>query len=166
MRPEPRDYTNKPHIEYAVARPEMQSGDIAFLRGEGLIAWIVRKVTRSQFAHVGVLWVVGGRVMMLEADPWKGVICRPVSKSFPIYWARGYGWNAEAEATALASLGASYDFIDAIRSGFGKKPEDPSKFECAEYVATIVQKVRQDFPLLGTPEDLAEFMQEKMVVVN
>jgi len=143
----------------------MQSGDIIFLRGTSILAWIVRVVTKSPFAHIGILWVVGGRVLMLEADPWKGVIVRPLSKSLPGMWVPGYGWNDEAETQALMNLGASYDFADALRGGFGKNPNDPSKFECAEYVSTILQKVKADFPMLGTPGELAEFMNEKMVAV-
>ena len=166
MRAEPRDYTQKLQVSYEAARPDMKSGDVVFLRGTSFFAWLVRKVTRSQFAHVGIVWAISGRVLMIEADPWKGVIVRPLSMSLPGYWAPGFGWNEEAQEKALETLGQSYDFIDAIRSGFGKKPEDPSKFECAEYVATIIQKVKPDFPLLGTPEELAECMNEKMVAVN
>jgi hypothetical protein len=144
----------------------MKSGDVVFLRGTGILAWIVRKVTKSQFAHVGIIWVVSDRVLMLEADPWKGVIVRPLSMSLPGYWAPGFGWNEDAQVLALESLGKSYDFIDAIRSGLGKKPDDPTKFECAEYVTTILAKIKPEFPILGTPEKLAEYMNEKMVAVN
>ncbi|PHX98297.1 MAG: hypothetical protein CK529_13670 [Rhodospirillaceae bacterium] len=58
---------------YNAARPSVRSGDLIAQSGGSWLDWhgikinLVRMFTRSTYSHVGVAWVVGGRVFMLEA---------------------------------------------------------------------------------------------------
>ena len=58
---------------YQEVRSSIKSGDLLFWSHRELKSWydlkvqIVRMVTRSEYSHVGVAWVTGGRVFALEA---------------------------------------------------------------------------------------------------
>ena len=45
----------------------MKTGDLVLFRGRGFIAWAIRAWTRSPWAHAGVLWVVEGVPLVIEA---------------------------------------------------------------------------------------------------
>ena len=78
---------------YANIRQHIKSGD--------LLAWshrapwwaslrdckiaLVRLFTRSEYCHVGIAWVLGGRVFVIEAVK-PEVRIYPLSKLAPFYW--------------------------------------------------------------------------------
>jgi len=138
-------------MKYTDARPLIESGDVIAL---GHTSWstlsdlelqAVRFFTRSEFAHVGVAWVVGGRVMIIEA-----VVPRvrifPLSSRLPFYWIPMRSpLTEESVEYALSLVGNKYSKLEAIRGFFGINRND-SSWQCAELVRSIL-----DLPGKATP---------------
>lgn len=135
----------------------MQSGDIlAFSHDEwasvsDLETQAVRFFTRSEFSHVGVAWVIGGRVFIIEAVVPK-VRIYPLSKLLPFYWIpmRRELSDAAVEA-ALSIVGEDYSKIEAIRGYFGTNSEENHLWECAEEVKFVLRKNGITLPGRATP---------------
>jgi uncharacterized protein YycO len=52
---------------YRAARPAFATGDLLCFRGRGLVSWLIRKLTRSAWSHVGMVYLFEDRVYCLEA---------------------------------------------------------------------------------------------------
>ena len=130
----------------------MQTGDLVLFRGTGFISWIVRRWTRSAFSHVGVLWIVDGMPLVLEAT-FTGVTCHALANRAidgPNVFPTGRALNL---TSALIHLGDCYSYKDAIRAGMNENPVC-SGWDCAEYAADILGL---DSHAKGwTPQRLAE----------
>lgn len=124
---------------YEVVRPTIKSGD--------LLAWTHRKwasiydmqiqavriFTESEFSHVGMAWVVEGRVFVIEAVTPK-VRIYPLSKLLPFYLVPlNAPWNKETVEFALAQVGDNYSKWQAIQAFFGV-PNLDELWSCAELV--------------------------------
>jgi len=48
-------------------RASMRSGDVLLFRGRGLLSWLIRHATHSDYSHAGLLFRYCGRVYCLEA---------------------------------------------------------------------------------------------------
>lgn len=132
-------------MKYSEARPLIQSGDVLLwsYRG-GWNSWhniklqLVRIWTRSDLVHVGVAWVVGGRVMVVEAVS-TGVRIFPLSRLLPFYWINTGCWNDEIEQEALKHVGDKYSYWDAIKGGLGLLAIGrDSCWQCAEFVQHLL----------------------------
>lgn len=147
-------------MKYTDARPLIRSGDLILLRGKGPGPWLIRLWTASQWAHCGVAWVVGDRVLLLEAEPFKGVRAIPLSKRLGPGAALAKTrpqWGQEAETAALENLGEPYGWVDALRAGFGLRSTS-NGFQCAEYAMAVLSAAQVNLcaGLTATPEHLAE----------
>lgn len=130
-------------MKYADARPLIRSGDIlAFSHGswrtwQGIKTNIVRIATRSTYSHIGLAWVQGGRVFVLEAVKPK-VRIFPLSQSGEFYLLpMGAMWKLETEQFALASVGVGYSEWVAIWAYF-EDLEPGDIRECAAYVREVL----------------------------
>lgn len=144
-------------MNYADSRPLIESGDvIAFSHDKwdsinDLEIQAVRFFTQSEFAHVGVAWVIGGRVFIIEAVVPK-VRIFPLSKLTPFYWVpMRKPMTPEAEEAALSIVGEDYSKIEAIRGYFGTNCEENHLWECAEEVKFILKKNGIALPGKATP---------------
>lgn len=136
-------------MTYTDIRNRIRSGDLLAYRGTGWDGWLVRQWTDSDYAHVGIAWLVGGRVLVLESYPGKGVRVMPASKRVPDAWVRVAGvWTCDAERMALEALGESYSLVDAIRAGLGLSMIDGG-YQCAEYAIDVLTACQ--VPLRGCP---------------
>ena len=126
-------------MKYMEERPKIKSGDVLAWSSPGFINSLIKGATQSTWTHVGIAWVVGGRVFVLEAFPRNGVRIQPLSKELPFYHLRSdkFKWTKDMEAYALERVGESYSVLEAIRGFFGVTKKD-SKWECAEYVQEIL----------------------------
>ncbi len=52
---------------YADVRHKISSGDLLAWSGKGLYGRIIRHWTGETFSHVGIAWVVSGRLFAIEA---------------------------------------------------------------------------------------------------
>jgi hypothetical protein len=131
-------------------------GDILAWRGKGIGSWIIRTFTRSDFAHVGVVvrWE-DGREEVLEADPRRGVISRPIQDTLPAYHVATHStWRDDARRIAARSLGIKYSYLDGILAFFHLRTISPG-YQCAELVREILLACYIRTPEVCTiPDDL------------
>ena len=121
---------------------DIKTGDLIFFRGSGFLSYLIRKWSKSSFAHVGIAWCMGGRILILETRPaHKGVtIDRTLSNAIsdvPTWLKSPIVWNEECEIRALSNLGIKYGWFSALRAAFGYSP-DSTNFDCSEYVAYVL----------------------------
>lgn len=144
-------------MKYLQARELIKSGDLIaqshgdWLTWRGIKTNLVRIFTRSTYSHVGVAWVVGGRVFVLEAVK-PEVRIFPLSKCGAFYWlASGALWGFETEEFALASVGVRYSEWAALRAYF--EPLEPGTVsECAAYVREVLLRDGIDLGTRSTPD--------------
>lgn len=131
----------------------MQTGNLVLFRGRGPLAWLIRTWTRSAWDHCGVIWMVEGEAMVLEARYRQGVSCHALRnrmEDVPTVYPTGRAANVPI---ALRHLGDRYSVKDAIRAGLGKRG-DHAGWECAEFAAMVLGL---DHAARGwTPQGLAE----------
>jgi hypothetical protein len=145
---------------YAEIRDTLKSGDLAFYSshngiGDKLIKWW----TKSKYSHVGVIWVVAGRIFLLEASAFGGVRMVPLSLRLPdLVVSMNLDWNDAAETQAMSNMMKPYSFIDAIRAGLGEKYKE-NGWICTEYAASIVAKCGYKFPITAElPEQFVRLL--------
>lgn len=148
-------------MQYAEVRPLIRSGDIlVFSHGDwktwaGIKISIVRMFTRSTFSHVGLAWVVGGRVFALEA-------VKPKLRIYPLsllgdFWhvPTDAAWTAQTEAYALDSVGVDYSELVALLAFFG--PTDKGNVQqCAAYVREVLLRDGIDLGNRATPDAIVD----------
>ncbi len=148
-------------MNYNDIRNTLKSGDLVFYSshngiGDKLIKWW----SKSKYSHVGVVWVVAGRVFLLEASAFGGVRLVPLSKRMPDLIVRmNLEWNAAAEQQAMEHMMDKYSFYDALLAGLHKKYKS-SNWICTEYAASIVEKCGYSFPKSAQlPEDFVQILR-------
>ena len=135
-------------MDYLIARPNIKSGDVIAFRGHGLFCWAIRAVTRSQWSHVALAWVVGERVLLIESRASRmGVtIDRPLSTAGACTWIpTGAAWGVWPESVALDALGIAYGWLDVFRAAGGLSPRNRG-LHCAEYVADVLAAAGVKWP--------------------
>ena len=144
-------------MKYSDARSTIKSGDLLAWSHRGFGTWhdikiqIVRIATRSEYSHVGVAWVVGGRVFVIEAvQPLVRIY--PLSKLGSFYHIPlGALWRPETEEIALAHIGGPYSQLDAVKAFF--RPLGKSVVtECAALVLNILRADGIDLGDRATPD--------------
>ena len=160
-------------MKYADARSLIKSGDLLAWSHRGWGSWYdlqiqaVRIFTRSEYCHVGVAWVIGGRVFVLEAvKPLVRIF--PLSKLLPFYWLPlDAPWCVDAEELALSHIGEPYSTLQAI-NGFLQNltPGEDSQWQCAEYVATVLRTNGVDLGDTITPSALVLAAQNRGAVMR
>ena len=129
------------------AREHIRSGDLLAWGHDRWGSWydfkiqLVRMFTRSEYCHVGIAWVIAGRVFVLEAVS-AGVRIFPLSRLLPFYWIPlRAAWESEVEAWALRQLGEPYSQWQAVLGGLGLlKPGEDRIWQCAEYAAEVARR--------------------------
>lgn len=155
-------------MKYTTARPRIRSGDLIAQshKGWGSIydctIQLVRIFTRSEYCHVGVAWVIGGRVMVLEAVT-AGVQISPLSRKLPFYWIPlRLRWNQGVEQFALERWGEPYSKWQAAMAGLGLLKSGADRtWQCAEYVQAVLKKAGAPLPGQPTPSILVEAALER-----
>jgi hypothetical protein len=54
------------NISYIKARDKIQDGDVLLYKGKGILSYIIKKVTKSQYSHSGITGRWNDRLMVLE----------------------------------------------------------------------------------------------------
>lgn len=144
---------------YSQYRKTIQSGDLIAWRGESLVGRFIRAWTQSEWSHVGVAWVVGGRVFILEAREFRGVGMRPLSSALPAdLFVTHQEWTEESEQYALAQMNKPYSYLDAFRAGLGLKMQSMG-LQCAEYARHVLNKMHLPIPdTVNTPAGLVRWI--------
>ena len=144
-------------MDYATARPLIQSGQlVAQSHGDwttwrGLKVNMVRIFTRSTYSHIGIAWVIGGRVFILEAVKPKLRIY-PMSKIGDFYLLPLHAhWCEAAENMALKNIGVDYSEIVAMQAFFGPL-RDGEVRQCAAYALAVLRADGVDLGNRATPD--------------
>lgn len=155
---------------YVVHRPTIQSGDLLSWshRASPWRSWydfkifMVRVFTRSEYSHVGVAWVFGGRVFVIESvTPVVRIV--PLSNLLPVYHTPVTdGWSVAAEHYALRSIGeARYSKIDALLAFFDANNKFDDRLSCAEFVNRIYAKACGSLSHTDTPSEVTRAAQQR-----
>ena len=149
-------------VSYAALRHRIRSGDLLAWSHRGWGSWYdlqvqaVRVFTRSEYSHVGIAWVVGGRVLVLEAVG-AGVRIYPLSRLLPAYWIGLGRWSDLAEDYALMHVGDPYSKAQAIAAFFrALTAGEDDAWQCAEYAARVLEMAGTDAGDIYTPAALVE----------
>jgi hypothetical protein len=152
-------------VKYSDARPRIKSGDLlAFSHGDwktwsGIKVNFVRIFTRSTYSHVGIAWVVGGRVFVLEAVKPKTRIF-PLSQSGDFYLLPMFApWREETEEFALTNIGVSYSELTAMKAFFGPLASGNVQ-ECAAYAREVLKCDGIDLGELSRPDSVVQAAME------
>lgn len=146
-------------MKYSEARPAIRSGDLIaqshgdWLTWRGIKTNMVRIFTKSTYSHVGIAWVQGGRVFLLEAVK-PELRIYPLSKAGDFYLLpMGAAWAPQTEEYALASVGSRYSEWAAVRAYF--VPLEPGNVsECAAYVREVLLREGIDLGARSTPDSV------------
>jgi len=151
-------------------RAKMLTGDVLLFRGNGLLPWLIRLATHSDYSHAGLLFRYDGRVYCLEAVG-KGVRLSPVSRLLDHYpkgiFYCGLGAEETARETALGfgfqQLCLPYDVFGLVRFALAlifarRRPVEPdNRWFCSELVAAYRFSgfpLTDELPCYVSPVDL------------
>jgi len=152
------------HI-YQELRDSVKTGDLLVWEGTSLFARLVSLFTKSSYTHVGLAWVVGGRVLILQANPGVGVEVATLSDNLPVVIFKSpTPLSAKALKVALDQLQEPYSFMNAIRAGFGLRVSNRG-FQCVQYVLRVFKANKLKIDLSShTPKQLVEFFETTLHV--
>lgn len=71
-------------IRYGGVRDDILNGDVLLYKGKGIISWLIKKITRSEYSHAGLAVWWNDRLMVMEAVG-KGVVVTPLSTNIENY---------------------------------------------------------------------------------
>jgi hypothetical protein len=108
-------------VKYAEVRPKIKSGDVLAWTHRKWGTWydfqiqMVRFFTQSEYCHIGVAYVVGERVFVLESVG-AGIRQQPLSQELPFYWIpTNVTWTDKALNAAMSKMGQKYSKFDGIK---------------------------------------------------
>lgn len=156
-------------MKYEDIRGTLKSGDLAFYSSHHKIGdWLIKWWTKSEYSHVGLIWVAAGRVFLLEASAADGVRIVPLSLRMPDTIVRmDLNWDAQTEEFAFSHMMDPYSFVDAIRAGVNQHYKGAG-WICTEYVAAVVAKCGYLFSedSMVPQKQIVELVRDKKVFVN
>jgi hypothetical protein len=154
-------------MKYEAIREEIKSGDLLAWSHRSWRSWydikiqLVRFFTQSEYCHVGVSWVVGGRVLVIEAVMPK-VRIYPLSSLGNFYWIPEFmRWDSEVESKALNYVGTDYSQTEAL-AAFFEHSIHRDKMQCAKLVATLAGLERTN----RTPSEMVDYALSKDRVLH
>ncbi len=134
---------------YQSHQPQLRTGDLLSWASDSAIGWLIRKFTKSDVNHSGLVIRFAdyeekngaSRRFTLEAI--RGIELHLLSRRLREYKGKVY-WHALQErfadkrpllgAIALKHTGVPYDYRSLFRNALGKVSADANKLFCSEYV--------------------------------
>ena len=148
-------------VKYNDIKTKLKSGYVVAYSNNDLGAKIIKFATGSKYSHVGVVWIIGRHIMVLESTLNNGVDIRPIDTS-NFYWiSTNVAWNDTYEAIATSKLETAYSLIDAITAGFGLRPSKSGEI-CSFLVDDVLGLPRT----IGTPRDVVKFFTDNKFKVT
>ena len=141
-------------MKYTNLRRHIKSGDVLAWTHRSWRTWydikvqLIRLFTLSEYSHVGIAVVMGGRVWVLEAVTPK-VRLVPLSNLLPCYHVTGKGMSPEQVEVGLAWIGredVEYSQLEAAKTLFGLNARDNDQIQCAELVNIVLGNPCKDTP--------------------
>ncbi len=158
-------------MKYVDARPKIRSGDLLAWSHGGWASWHdwqvqgVRIFTRSEYSHVAIAWVVGGRVFVIESVV-GGIRIFPLSRLTPFFWlAMEAPWATATEEYALAHIGEPYSKLECIQAYFEPLTLD-GHWECAKWAMAVLRMDGVDLGDKATPADVIKAAMRRAGVTS
>jgi hypothetical protein len=154
-------------MKYEEARGDIKSGDVLLWSHRKWNTWydiqlqLVRFFTRSEYSHIGIAYVMGDRVFVLESVG-AGVRMYPLSKELPFSWMPMISgeWNDNVLKAAMAKFGQKYSKWDAIKSLWKKIPVgEDDQWQCAEYTSYILHQMGIPVDCRRIPGEIVYWLQ-------
>lgn len=148
-------------MKYQSFRGTINSGDILAWTHRKVGSWydlkimMVRLFQMSEYVHVGVAIVMGGRVWVLEAVS-SGVRLVPLSNLLPCYILSSHKLTDERIEDGLSFVGKKeivYSQLEAIRGFLGINNPRDNNIQCAELVNYLC-----DFDCGATPSEIVQHL--------
>lgn len=146
-------------MTYDRFRHQIKTGDLlawSTHRDRGLrriINNLIRIFTMSEYCHVGIAWVVGDRIFIVEAVR-PAVRIFPLSNEVPFFH---IAMNLDVQDKwlnyLLSRVGEPYSVWQAIRTYFGK-PKADKQWQCAEFTANFFKQCGISLRNAWTPSTL------------
>lgn len=154
-------------MTYDDIRSHIKTGDILAwsFKGGFFSSWrafkinMVRLFRRSEYSHVGLAVVSGGRVFVLESVT-GGIRLMPLSKELPCYWIPHTEMTEAELEWAMSVCGEPYSELEAILGALDKTNTKNGVWQCAEFVcwakgfgckatpdAVVEHALKQNYPL-------------------
>jgi len=154
-------------MDYAAARPQIRTGDLLAFSGGSLRSLkdaqvlAIRIVDWTPYTHVGIAWVVCGRVFIIHAIG-RGVSIEPLSNQGSFYWLPlGLQIEEAALEPAFARIGEHYSKWQAILGFFRRlKIGADRAWQCAEWVIWFYRQVGH--PLLAAEAKPSSVVQSAL----
>lgn len=153
-------------MNYQDVRDQIQSGEVLAWSHRGWGSWndikiqLVRFFTQSEYSHVGMAYVMDGRVFVIEA-------VRPLVRIFPLSKSGDFyrlpikaHWTQEVAEYALSHVGEPYSQWQAITAFFKPLAHD-GLWECAELVLDLTRKMGLDLGQKATPTAVVYEIQKQ-----
>lgn len=156
-------------MKYADIRPKIKSGDVLAWTHRKWGTWtdfqiqMVRFFTQSEYSHVGISYVTGDRVFILESVS-GGVRMQPLSLELPFYWLpTNANWTEDTLVAAMSKMGQRYSKWDGIKSLWKKiKPGTDNQWQCAEYTSFVLQAEDINIDCRNIPGEVIFWLQENI----
>jgi hypothetical protein len=159
-----------PSQAYTKVRPEMQSGDIIAMTHRSWKTWYdwqvqaVRFFTQSEYCHVGILWVISGRVFVIESvTPHIRIVPLSLIQKEGFYWMPTEVPMSDEELSfALSMVGVGlYSKWGAMMAPFHRlKLASNDIWECAKFVLRARILSGLDLGDTATPTAVVRKVQE------
>lgn len=159
-----------PLVSYQQVRHQIQSGDFLFCSGNYLLSHAIKRFSKSNFSHVGLLLSWNDRILLAESVEDDGVRFVPLSHYLTNYENSKKKYNGrlfiarhkiftpkpeekkinQLFGRAADLLNCNYDKGDIatiaarISLGIGRRSEDDA-FICSEYVAECMKSIGVTF---------------------
>ena len=159
-------------MKYDVLRDQIRSGDLLAWSQKGIhslgdiVSHAIRFATESEYQHVGMAWVSGGRIFVIEAYP-PEIRVRPLSDLTPFYHVNmNVQWNHEVERFLLDRVGQKYSYLEALRAYFGRPIKNNQLWECGEFAHDFYATAGIDLGDAYTPAEVVEAALKQDVYPN
>jgi len=156
-------------MKYDDYRAHIKSGDLLAWSHRSLKSWydlkvwMVRILTASEYSHVGIAMVFGGRVWVIESvTPVIRIV--PLSNLRPFYCTDvpGVQWAPAVDEFAFSLVGhGDYSQCEAMRAYFEKNDPDNDAWECAELAKILLERAGVKLDGRAIPSDLVLEVQRR-----
>lgn len=127
--------------DYTKQRSNIKSGDVIAWRGKGFWSFVSRVITKSPYGHLGIAWLAGGRVFVLECYQKKGVTISALSSKLEAdHFPLNVKWCLAVESLALEEFEINKKRKGFFKRIFSKETVQPNKWTSAEFAVAVLNK--------------------------
>lgn len=154
-------------LNYKAVREKLRTGDLIVFSNKkfsgisGLITFIVRFFTISEYNHICILWKVGGRYFVVEAQL-PEVKITPLSKMGSFFYMPMVLDVQEPHLDKLLEkVGEDYGELEALKAYFKKSDMSNNEWICVELVKFFYEQFGIELGDCFTPSDIVNAIMTK-----